>query len=159
MTNGKQDQKLLIPGKIVGLIASVVAILACIIGAVTWISVNMANNAVSIEVLQQRQKRHETLITKNAEILNQHARLLSIIERQGDQLNVLNTFMTKGGRFTEQDGKILHDEVQKVKDRLQHYAVLETELSWIKESIARMETNISKRFDSLHKKLDVAAKK
>jgi hypothetical protein len=143
------------PYKVVGLIASIMAILACVIGAVTWASINMANNALAIKSLRQDHTRYEVLITKNAEVLAQHAELIGIITWQGDQLKVLNRFMTEGGRFTERDGAKLQDEMRDIKDRLQHYEVLETELSWIKKSISRMEVDIARRFDGLHKKLDV----
>lgn len=145
-----------IPFKIVGLIASIITTLAVFAGAVTWISIGMANNTVKIDSLNTGHKRHEMLITKNAEIIRQHAQLLAILDQHDSTLNVLTNFMVKGGRFTEADGKILHNELQTVKDRLQHYEVLETELEWIKESINRLETNIANRFDSLHKKLNIS---
>ena len=57
--------------KVVGLITSIVTIVAICVGAVTWISINMANNSVAILGLKEAQLRHETLISKNAEIISQ----------------------------------------------------------------------------------------
>lgn len=155
-----QDKKLINGSafKVVSLLGSLFIILAGFIGAVTWVSVNMADNSVSITALEQGHLRHESLITKNAEIIQQHAQLLAILKEQGAAIATLNNFMTEGGRFTEADGRKLHDELQAVKDRLQHYQVLEVELGWIKKSIARMEAGLAKRFESLHKKLDVTKK-
>jgi hypothetical protein len=144
--------------KVVGLIASVVTILACFVGAVTWVSINMAGHSVSIESLRVISLRHENLIVKNTAIIGQHAQLLAILKQQGAAIDTLNNFMTEGGRFTERDGARLRDELQIIKDRLQHYEILETELSWIKASIARIEASITKRFDSLHDKLNVSKK-
>ena len=141
--------------KVIGLVASIVTILACFIAAVTWISTGMAENSVSIKVLREGQLRNATLIVKNSEVSNQNRQLLTIIKQHAAEIESLNKFMTEGGRFTEQDGRVLHEELEGVKDRLQHYEVLETELGWIKRSMARIETDIAKRFEGLHKKLDV----
>lgn len=139
--------------KVVGLIASLVTILACFVAAVTWISINMANNTVSIETLKQAQLRHEILIGKNAEIIGQHAQLLAILDQHEDNLKILTEFMTLGGRFTEQDGKKLHEELETVKERLQHYEVLETELAWIKKSIQDIEQELRRSFLQLNQQL------
>jgi hypothetical protein len=147
-----------IPYKVVGLVTAIFTVLAIIIGAVSWISINMANNAISIGALKETVGRHEVLISGNAEIIHQHAQLLSILARHGERLDTFEKFMTQGGRFTEDDGHVLEQKVAGVEKQLQHYAVLETELSWIKDSMRRLEININKRFDSLHKKLDVNAK-
>jgi len=147
-----EEEKQIVPPtgfKVVGLIAAVVAILACFIGAVTWINTNMANNAISIQSLQSGHARHEVLISKNSEVLNQHAQLLAIIREQGKAIDVLTDFMTQGGRFTESDGIALSQEVQKVKDRLHHYAILETELGWIKKSIVTLQIDIKENFEQL----------
>ena len=152
------DKKEGIPYKVAGLVTAIFTVLAIIIGAVSWVSINMANNAISIGSLKETVGRHEVLISGNAEILHQHAQLLSILARHGDRLDDFEEFMTKGGRFTESDGHILEQKVQAVEKQLQHYAVLETELSWIKASMLRLETKLDKRFDNLHKKLDVNKK-
>jgi hypothetical protein len=140
--------------KVFGLIASIATVLAIFIGATTWVSINVANNAVSIGTLKETVKRHEILISNNAEILLQHAQLLAILRHHGNRLDIFENFMTQGGRFTEAEGHMLENKLQEVEKRLQHYAVLETELSWIKESMRRLETNMAQRFDTLHKKLD-----
>jgi hypothetical protein len=142
------------PYKVVGLIGSIVAILAIFVGAVTWVSLNMAKNSISISTLKEGQIRHEVLIQENAEIIRQHAYLISVIDQHGSSIKILTNFMTQGGRFTEADGRRLHLELQVVKDQLQHYEVLEAELSWIKKSIQRIENDLIKRFESLDKKLD-----
>jgi hypothetical protein len=147
------------PFKIVGLIASVVATLACFVGAVTWISLNIAENAVTIETIQKSLIRHESLITKNSEIINQHRQLLAIINEHGKAIDVLTGFMTQGGRFTEADGHKLYSEVQKVKDRLRHYEVLEVELGWIKKSITDMEKGLNSNFNKLGASVDIIADK
>lgn len=147
------------PYKIVGLIASVVAILACFVGAVTWISLNMAENAITIETIQKSIIRHESLITKNSEIINQHRQLLAIINEHGKAIDVLTGFMTQGGRFTEADGHKLYAEVQKVKDRLRHYEVLEVELGWIKKSIGDLEKGITNNFEKLGRSVGIIANK
>jgi hypothetical protein len=143
--------------KIVGLITSVLTILACFVAIVFWISTNMADNSVSIRTLQEQAQRHEILISKNSEILLQHAQLIAIIDQHESSLNILTNFMTQGGRFTDEDGKALHDELQTVKDRLQHYEILETELAWIKKSIANLEKDLENNFDKLSKQLESLA--
>lgn len=134
------------PFKIVGLIASVITTLACFVGAVTWISINLADNKVSIEALKEGQLRHETQIYKNAEVARR-------IDQHESSLKILTEFMTQGGRFTETDGRALYEELRAVKERLRHYEILETELSWIKKSIGNLERDIRERFDSLDEKI------
>jgi ribosome recycling factor len=84
---------------------------------------------------------------------NMHKSLQSCLNH-GRRLDTFEEFMTKGGRFTEDDGHILEQKLQAVEKQLQHYEVLEKELSWIKDSMRRLETDIAKRFDVLYKKLD-----
>jgi len=143
-----------IPFKIFGLVASIATVLAVFIGAVSWISVNMANNAVSIGALKETVERHETLISNNTTILLQHAQLLAILEQHSKRLETLTKFMTQGGRFTEADGHVLEKQLQDVEKQLQHYEVLERELGWIKDSMRRLELEMARRFDRLGKKLD-----
>lgn len=154
MTESKQKIQTMISFKIVGLIATIITVLAIFTGAVSWISVNMANNAISIGSLKETVGRHEILISENAEILQQHAQVLAILSQHGKRLDTFENFMTQGGRFTEDDGHILEKKLQAVEKQLQHYEVLEKELSWIKDSMRRLETDIAKRFDVLYKKLD-----
>jgi hypothetical protein len=144
--------------KIVGLIVSIVVVLAIFIGAVSSVSINMANNTISIGALKEDIQRHENLISDNAIILRQHAQLLAILDQHESSLDILTDFMTQGGRFTEADGHLLENKLQAVEKQLQHYEVLERELSWIKDSMRRLETDMARRFDSLQKKLDTHRK-
>ena len=146
------------PFKIVGLITAVVTILSLFVGVVTWISSSMANNSVSIEALRNAQLRHEVLIGKNSEIIHQHAQLLAIIKEHSKSIDILTDFMTKGGRFTEQDGDVLRDQVLEVKEQLHSYDVMSAELGWIKSSINRMELDLNKKLDSLANKVDDVVK-
>jgi hypothetical protein len=148
-----------VPYKIIGLLASIAAILACFVGAVTWVSLNIAENKVSIEVNQRTNLRHESLILKNTEIINQHRQLLALINEHGKAIDVLTKFMTQGGRFTEQDGNVLRVEISKVKERLRHYEVLEVELGWIKKSILDLEKDIFSSFDKIGSSIQIIADK
>jgi hypothetical protein len=141
--------------KIIGLIGSVIATLALFVGAVMWISVSMADNKIRIEGIEKDHVKYENLIRENRQLLNQHSKLLVILEQHGNRLELLTNFMTQGGRFTADEGKEISDEIGKVKERLQHYAILETELSWIKKSMARIERDLALRFDSLQKKIEI----
>lgn len=132
--------------KIVGLVASIATVLAIFIGAVSWISINMANNSVSIGALKETVVRHEILISENAQIIQQHSQVIAILEQHSKSIEILNAFMTQGGRFTESDGHALEAQLSVVEKRLQHYEVLEKELSWIKASMRRIETDIARRF-------------
>lgn len=154
------------PFKIVSLIASVVTVMACFVGAVTWVSVNVANNAVTIKGAQDSLARHEILINKNSQIIGQHAQLLAILdqhemtfEQHQKTLEVLTTFMTQGGRFTESDGRVLQRELDGVKDRLRHYEVLETELGWIKKSIEELRANLRDQFSSIGRQMETVGRK
>ena len=144
--------------KIIGLIGSVVAVLSIFIGATTWVSIRVTNNTVGVSANKENIERHENLISDVSTILRQHSRILSRLDQHESTLEILTAFMTKGGRFTEADGHILEAKLQDVQKQVQHYEVLESELNWIKESMRRLEINIARRFDSLHKKLDVQKK-
>jgi hypothetical protein len=115
----------------------------------------VANNTVGVSGNKENIKRQERLISDNSQILRQHSRILAIIDQHESSLEILTSFMTQGGRFTEADGRILEDKLQEVEKQLQHYEVLERELGWIKDSMRRLEADMARRFDSLHKKLDV----
>ena len=151
------------PYKVVGLIASIFTVLAIFIGAVMWISVSMANNTVNIGAVQAVLQRHESRISSNAEdnskVIGQHSQLISLIEQQQKSIDVLNEFMTQGGRFTAEDGRALHADLEKVKTQLLHYEVLETELTWIKKSIEELERNIRQSFNGLDRKLEIVSEK
>ena len=92
------------PFKIVGLISAIGVVLSLFIGGTMWVSMNMANNTVAIASLNRVQDRHEQMIEKNTEIIHQHDRLLVVLETHADQIATLTTFMTKGDRFTAEDG-------------------------------------------------------
>ncbi|MBR9682471.1 MAG: hypothetical protein GOV02_02245, partial [Candidatus Aenigmarchaeota archaeon] len=133
------------PFKIVGLITSLVTISACFVGAVMWISVNMANNQMSIEILEFSHKKLETLVTKNSKILSQHDKLLMILDQHDSSIKVLTNFMTQGGRFTEQDGREMNTRLYTVEEQMHKYDILATELKWIKKSMIDIENNITVR--------------
>ncbi len=140
------------PFKIVGLITSLVTISACFVGAVMWISVNMADNQMSIEVLESSHKKLELLVTKNRMILSQHDRLLVILDQHDSSLKILTNFMTQGGRFTENDGREMSSRLYAVEERIHQYDILKTELKWIKQSIVEIKTEIRTGFNKLEEK-------
>jgi hypothetical protein len=140
------------PFKIVGLITSLVTISACFVGAVMWISVNMADNQMSIEVLESSYNKLEALVIKNRKILSQHDRLLVIIDQHDSSLKILTNFMTQGGRFTESDGREMSGRLYAVEERIHQYDILKTELKWIKKSIVDIEKELKSGFEKLEKR-------
>ena len=145
----KEKERIAGPFKIVGLITSLVTVLACFVGAVMWISVNMVDNRLSIEGLESNQRKLEKLVVNNHAIISQHEKLLVILEQHKSSLRILTNFMTKGGRFTEADGRDMNSRIFKVEDRIHKYDILATELSWIKKTMNDMENEIRERFDRL----------
>lgn len=139
------------PFKIVGLITSLVTISACFVGAVMWISVNMADNKISIEVLESGYNKLEILVLKNRKILSQHEKLLIILDQHDSSLKILTNFMTQGGRFTESDGREMSSRLYNVEERIHQYDILATELKWIKKSIVDIEREIKSGFEKLEK--------
>lgn len=139
------------PFKIVGLITSLVTISACFVGAVMWISVNMANNQMSINNLRTSQAKLELLVSKNRQIINQHDRLLVILDQHDSSLKILTNFMTQGGRFTESDGREMNTRLYAVEERIHKYDVLATELEWIKKSIIDIEKELKTGFENIEK--------
>ena len=145
----KEKESIAGPFKIVGLITSLVTVLACFVGAVMWISVNMVDNRLSIEGLESNQRKLEKLVVNNHAIISQHEKLLVILEQHKSSLRILTNFMTKGGRFTEADGREMNSRIFKVEDRIHKYDILATELSWIKKTMNDMEKDIKNGFNRL----------
>jgi len=140
--------------KIVGLIAAVVSILAVFAGAVMYISANLADSTVKIKRMQEDHVRYEALIEKNAELLNQHAKLIVILTEHSKQIDVLTQFANRGDRFTAEDGRQLERELEEVKKQMNTYEVMRNELSWIKSSLQRLDQTISIKLDKLGDKFD-----
>lgn len=161
----RRSQELFTPSpfKIVALIVSIISALAVCVGGVTWVSINMANNAVGLETLRKEAEQHHDRfrieIDQNKTLINQHAQLLAILKLHGDKIATFESFMTKGGRFTEQDGQDLREDLETVRERLMHYQVLEAELRWIKKSLVDLSDGLKGDLDRLGSQLEKVAQK
>jgi hypothetical protein len=130
--------------KIVGIISSIFVILSMFIGGTMWISMNIANNTVAIKSLTDGQRRHEVLITKNAEIILQHARLLVLLESHSTKIDTLTTFMVKGPRFTAQDGMRHSERLKAIEEWITQAPPV-----WFREMFHEFKNAVNNRLDRM----------
>lgn len=150
------------PYKVVGLIASVIGMLALFVGAVMWLATTFAESAARVKHMETDLAKYEVLIKRNADLLGQHDQLLVILDHHGQKIEVLSNFMTKGGRFTALDGKALDDKIDAQKYELRQFGfslldkanfAREKDLRKIEVHIKRLDEGLTRRMNILGTRL------